>query len=176
MSIETIEQIAKEHAADRTLLTERVHALHEEMEAAKRRRLPGIKTAVCNAQDSRLRLRAALEEHRALFERPKTRVLHGIKVGFQKAKGKLLFDLEVEQVLKLIRRHLPDQVQTLIKSTEKPVKPSLLQLPAADLKRIGCSVVGTGDQVVIAPVDSEIDELVDVLLGTGEDADVEDAA
>ena len=175
MSLETIEQLTKEHAADRAVLAERVQALHDEMTQAKRRKLPGIKSAASNARDSQLRLAAAIEAEKSVFVKPKTRVFHGIKVGLQKAKGKLLF-ASAEKVVELILKHFPDQSDVLIKCTSAPVKSALLQLSAADLKKIGCTIEETGDQVVIAPINSEIDELVDALLGDVESEPEPEAA
>ena len=168
MSLETIELLTKEHAAHRGVLAERVQALHDELDQAKRRKLPGIKAAVSSARDSQLRLVAAIEAERAVFEKPRTRVFHGIKVGLQKAKGKLSF-ASAEKVVELIRKHFPDRADVLIKTTETPVKDALQQLPAADLKKVACTISETGDQVVVKPINSEIDRLVDALLGNVED-------
>lgn len=175
MSLESIELLVKEHAAHRALLGERVQALHEELDQAKRRKLPGIKAAVSQAKDSQLRLAAAIEAEKAVFERPRTRVFHGIKVGLQKAKGKLSFT-SAEKVIELIRKHFPEQADVLIKTKETPVKSALQQLPAGDLKKLGCTISETGDEVVIAPINSEVDELVEALLGKAEDHAEEEAA
>jgi hypothetical protein len=52
---------------------------------------------------------------------------------------------------------------------------ALRALSTAELQRIGCTVSGTGDQIVAAPVDSEVDKLVDALLkGAAEDEQPED--
>lgn len=171
MSLEPIESLAKEHAADRALVAERVQALHDEIEQVKRRKLAGLKSAVSQARDSKLRLAAAIEGGKGAFAKPRTRVFHGIKVGLQKAKGKLRFASAEKKVIELIKKHFPDQVDLLIKTTAKPVKAALQQLPAADLKRLGCSIEGTGDMVVIEPINTEIDELVQALLGDDKEGD-----
>jgi hypothetical protein len=174
MSLQTIEQLTKEHAADRTVLAERVQALHDEIDQAKRRKVPGIKSAVSKARDSRLRLASAIEHEPSAFEQPRTRVFHGIKVGLQKAKGKLSW-LSAEKVIELVRKHFPERADVLIKTTEKPVKKALQGLPAGDLKKLGCTIEETGDQVVIQPINTEIDELVDALLGNGADGEPQEA-
>lgn len=174
MSLETIEVLAKEHAADRAQLAERMLALNDELDAAKRRRLPGIKSSVTKAKDSHLRLHAAIDGERTLFAKPRSRIFHGIKLGLQKAKGKLSFS-SAEDVIRLIKKHFPATADVLIQTTEKPAKGVLLTLSAADLKRVGCTVTGTGDEVLIKPADSEIDKLVDALLGDPS-ADEDEAA
>jgi hypothetical protein len=150
-----------------------VQALHDEIEAAKRRRLPGIKSAIGKARDSRLRLANAIEHDKGVFAKPRTRIFHGIKVGLQKAKGKLQY-MSAEKVVELIKKHFADQADVLIKTKETPVKSVLQQLSAADLKKLGCTIEETGDAVVIEPINTEIDKLVDALLG--KDDDEEDAA
>lgn len=172
MSLEIIERLSKEHAADRAVLAERVQALNAEIDDAKRRKVPGIKAAVGQARDSRLRLRSAIDAARSTFERPRTRVFHGIKVGLQKAKGKLAF-ASAEKVIELVRKHFPEQADVLIKTKETPAKAALQQLPASDLKKLGCTIEATGDEIVVEPISSEIDDLVDALLGRDRDSAAE---
>jgi hypothetical protein len=80
-----------------------------------------------------------------------------------KAKGKITW-ADDDQVVKLIKKHLPDQADILIKTTEKPIRDTLQGLTAAELKRIGVTVDETGDVVVIKSTDSEIDKFVEALL------------
>ena len=171
MSMERIEQLTRAHAMDRERIAALVGALNEEIEAAKRKRLKAIKAAVCAAKDSRLQLHAAIATHAVLFERPRSRVLHGLRVGLQKAKGKVQFE-SAERVVVLIRRHLPSMFDQLVETIEKPKKAALLDLPASELKRIGCEISGSGDQVLIKAADSEIEKLVSALLDG--DSDEED--
>ena len=71
----------------------------------------------------------------------------------------------------LIRRYLPEQADTLIRTVEEPHKPALALLSVADLRRVGCTVVETGEAVVIKAVDSEVDKMVDALLKDAVDAE-----
>jgi len=163
MTMENIEMLAKMHAAARTLLRERMQALTDEMDDCKRRKLPGIRLALSAAKDSRLQLLSMIEECRKLFDKPRTRVFHGVKVGLAKGKGKVQFADE-DEVVKRIRRLFPDDAAMLIKTEHKPIKTALLNLTAAELKSLGCAVVGAGDYIVISAADSELDKLVEALL------------
>jgi hypothetical protein len=163
MNLGEIEQLTKEFSEARQQLADRVRGLEDEIQTIKRRRLTGIKNTVNIVIEKQSHLKAAVEESSALFVKPRTMVLHGIKIGFQKEKGKISWT-DNDQVIKLIKKHLPEQADVLIKTTEKPVKDALLNLPTADLKKIGCTVSETGDQVVIKSTDSEIDKFVDTLL------------
>lgn len=163
MNLIEIEQITKEYAAERTKLADRIRFLEDEINQLKRKRLPGIKNAVQVVAEKQENLKAALEDSRPLFVKPRTVVFHGIKIGFQKGKGKLAW-ADDAVVVKLVKKHLPEQVDALIKTTEKPIRGALENLPAADLKKLGIVVNETGDQVVIKSTDSEIDKFVESLL------------
>ena len=163
MNLGEIEKITKGFSEARQQLADRVRALEDEIQTIKRRKLPGIKSAVNSVMAEQAQLKAAVEESRELFVKPRTIIMHGIKIGFQKAKGKISWS-DDSQVIKLIKKHLPEQAEVLIKITEKPIKDALMNVPAADLKKIGVTVDEDGDQVVIKSTDSEIDKFVDTLL------------
>jgi len=168
-TIDTIERLTKAHAEHRAELAERVAALDEELRAAKARYLRSIRGAVLRAKESRLELHNAIDAARELFERPRSRILHGIRVGLQKGKGKVAYE-DADQVVALIKKRLPDQADVLIATEEKPVKSALVNLSADDLMRIGCKIEGTGDEVLIKPADSEVDKLVAALLDDQEES------
>ncbi len=163
MELIDIDKLAKDFAAAREVLADRVRSLESILTRIKLRRLPGIKSAANTVIEMQAVLKAAIEESRQLFIRPKTMVMHGVKLGFQKSKGKLSWS-DPDQVVKLIKKHFPEQADVLIKTTETPVKDALQQLTAADLKKLGITVDETGDVVVIKSTDSEIDKFVDALL------------
>lgn len=157
-----IECLTKAYADARSELGDAVAELEAEMTGLKRRRLRRIRNLAEKAANAHAELQATIDESRALFKKPKTRILHGIKVGIMKEKGKLKFDAGM--VVKLIKRHMPEKADTLINVTEKPQKTALSGLTATDLKKLGVTVIGGGEAVVIKPADSEIDKLVDALL------------
>jgi hypothetical protein len=166
-SLAEIENLTKCYADARGLLSERVTSLQVELESAKRRKLPGIRSAVAAAAEARARLQSAIEAAPGLFVKPRSVIVHGIKVGLQKAKGKLWW-ADTNRVVELIKKHFPGRVDELVKVTESPRKSALQDLSVADLKRIGCMVEEAGDQVLIKPVDSDVDKLVAALLGEAE--------
>lgn len=166
--MQDIERRAKEYAEARARLKDRVDALEAEIAKLRREHITGIKRAAEAASRHREALAAAVDESRGLFEKPRTTVMHGIRVGVMKDKGQLDWDDDA-RVVALIRRHLSDRFDTLVKVTEKPVKSALQQLSAAELQRIGVRVVETGDAVYVKPADSEIDKLVDKLLASMEE-------
>jgi len=169
-TLNEIEVKAKAYSLAREALAGAIDCLQEEIGAAKRRCLPIIKRCVEKAKERRAELAAAIDESAELFVKPRSVIMHGVRVGFQKAKGKIEFD-DPDQVVKLVRKHFPEQFDVLVKTVERPVKDALAQLPAADLKRLGITVEETGDVVLIKDTASDVDKLVEALLKDEEEVE-----
>ncbi len=173
-TIGEIEQLTKGFSAARDRLCETVQELEKEIQALKISRMPSIKMWVRIAKEKRDKLAAAIDASPKLFEKPRTVIFYGIKVGLEKAKGKIEWVSE-EAVVRLIKKHFPEMVDVLIKKTEKPLKKPLGRLSVDDLKKLGVTVQETDDAVVIRPVDSEVDKLVDALLSEKDEEEGEAA-
>lgn len=150
-------------AQGRELLAKRVRSLQEAIDHLKADRLPEVRQCIETASAAWLALETLVQAHPELFVRPRTVEAHGIVFGMAKGRGGLEIEDE-ERTVALIKRHLPEQADVLIATRERPVKDALLQLPAADLKRIGVNVKETGDRVVIKPADGDVDKLVKALV------------
>ena len=157
------------YADTRRMVAHSVSILEAEMADAKRRHLPDIRKLVGVQASAEADLHAAVAARPDLFTRPKTRILHGIKFGWTKQKGKISWD-DPAKVVKAIRRLFPRRFKSLVKTTEAPIKTALNALSAADLKKLGVTVGSDTDTVTIAPIDSEIDKLVKTLLASARDA------
>ncbi len=168
-----IESLTRDYAEVRRLLAEQVDELQTELEGARRRHLPGIKVAVAQAAGAHAKLAAALAAAPELFEKPRSLIIEGIRVGFQKQKGKVEFEDE-GAVIDRIRRLLPTpQAELLIRTRESVDKNAVYDLTAADLKRLGIRITDDEDAVLIKPVDSEVDRLVTALLQDAEQIEEE---
>ena len=163
MNLSEIELLAKHLADARLNLKECMDELETAIADMKKEFMPAIRKALDRATTRHKMLHAAIDEAPELFVKPKTVIFHGIRLGYMKAKGDIGWDDEA-QVVKLIHKHFPDDAETLLKVTEKVIKAALAQLSVADLKKIGVTVVETGDEVFIKPTDSEIDKLINALL------------
>jgi len=168
-----IEKLTREYAMARSQLRERVWELEDKINELKKKAIPVIRRAAEVAAQRQAVLKSAIEESPELFQRPKTMILHGIKIGYQKKKGKIEWEDDAV-VVKLIKKHFPERWETYVKVTEKPLKSALENLSVSELKKIGVKVEETGDVVVIKSTDSEIDRLVDALLK--EDKEVKEVA
>ena len=158
-----LESLAQQYRHARDQLAEAVNELELAVQHLRAKRLPIIKDRVATAIGIKDALREAGEANPALFEKPRTRTLHGIRLGYKKGRGQISW-ADGNKVVSLIRRYFPEQADTLIRVTESPVKPALNNLSTGDLRRIGVTVIEAGDEVFIKPVDGEVDKLVDALL------------
>jgi hypothetical protein len=136
--------------------------LNDTVEIVKRQHFAFIKKAFVVAAERKSDLGAAIKESPDLFSERKTMILHGIKIGIVKSKGKIEIDDE-KRTVELIEKYFPGLVETLIKTTKKPVKSELNDMHASDLRRIGVTVEEAGDVVVIKSAASEIDKLINAL-------------
>ncbi len=162
-NFDDIQNAAKRLRAQRDQLDERASAMHQKIEQVKAVHLRGLRNSVAAVAETQANLLAAVGDAPQLFSKPRSIVLHGIKLGFEKGKGKIDFENE-DQVCKLVRKHFPDQFDVLVKTTEKPVKTALATLSAAELKRLGVTVESTGDVAFAKDTTSEVDKLVKALL------------
>lgn len=163
----TIEKLCQTYRKEYDILAERCQALNEEIEALKRRRLQGIKNALTRASDARSDLEQAVSMAPHLFTKPKTMVIAGIRIGYTKQKGRLVFD-DPAKVVQLIRKHLADQFDNLVSVRETPLKGALQQLSGIELKKIGVQIEADVDRVVVKSTDTEVDKLVNALLAEAE--------
>jgi hypothetical protein len=90
-------------------------------------------------------------------------VLHGVRVGFAKGKGRIEYE-DADKVVALIDKKLPELADELVRTERKPLKSALERLTVQQLRAIGCTVEEAGDRVVVRAEDTDIDRLVTALL------------
>lgn len=166
--MQDIENKTKAFADARTELADRLGALRDEQEATKRRLMKGIKNALERMQGTHGDLYAAIEQNPALFDKPKTRILHGIRVGWMKQRGKLGIANPVTFIAALRKRLGVKKAKAYIKTTEAPISAALTTLPAETLAKCGATLSDDIDAVVIKAADGDLDKLIDALIGDPE--------
>lgn len=157
-----IETLAGEYSRARDVLQHLVQELEDTITSMKRAALPDIRAAAGIAAEHRGVLEAAIRARADLFEKPRTHVFHGVKLGILKGKGVIEWD-DGARVCQLIHQKMPDLAEVLIDTKIAPSKKALGQLTVAQLKTIGVRVVESGDEVVIKDAASELDKLLDAL-------------
>jgi hypothetical protein len=158
-----IDRRAQLYADARDNLSGIVTELTGAIESIKRQSMPELRRAVSRAGEHHDALKALIECAPELFVKPRTLTLHGIRLGYAKGKGKIEWD-DSQAVIAAIQKHMPDQAEALIRWSAAPLREAINQLSVNDLKMIGCRVTETADYVLIKPVDSDVDKLVDALL------------
>ena len=171
MTLSDIERLAKAYADRHALLADRLTALERDLNAIKSKHMRELKRHVALTAECQTDLANAIDASPELFDKPKTRILHGIKVGFRKGKGKIEWEDDA-QLVALIKKKFPDFADSLILTTEVPSATGLQELDAAELRKLGVTVEEAGEQVVVKAVESNVEKLVKALLkGAMDDAE-----
>lgn len=173
-TMQDIEALTKTYAGAREELRERLQALREELERARRARIQGIKNSLARLTAAHDELLEAISDSPGLFDRPKTHILHGVRVGWMKRKGAIEY-ADVERTIELIEKHLADKAPTLIKVKKTPIAAAIAELPGRELKTIGVTLKDDVDTAFIKPVGDELDKLMKALLKDREEAAAEEA-
>lgn len=161
--LDTITKLCADYDAQSTTLETLMTEMEGELEALKRKYLRSIKRQVSVVATTEAHLRSAVDEAPDLFIKPRTLTLHGVKVGFTKSKGSVEWD-DDETVVRLIRKHHKDQEGVLIRTKETPNKDALRSLDDAELLRLGCTIEGAGDSVIVTRVAGDVEKLVNKLM------------
>ncbi|MDE0109932.1 MAG: hypothetical protein OXN96_19170 [Bryobacterales bacterium] len=155
-------------------LRERIELIQERQRTAGKRLLPGLKRKIAAHSAARDELREHIEASPDLFEKPRTRALHGVKAGLRQQPGKL--EIDAEAAPGLIRKFMPERYKALVKVETKLQAAPLKNLKPAELARIGGRIVDLGDEVVISIPKSPVEKLVEALLEDLDDDPKEERA
>lgn len=137
--------------------------VRDEIKQATARHMAAIRCLFNGLKDRQADICAEIKAHPELFQKPKTRVIHGIKLGLRKRKGKLVIR-DAAQTVQRIKALYQDDIGVLIKATETPLKSGLEKLSAKELKRLGVEVTDDSDEVVFVAAADELDDLIDFLM------------
>ena len=169
-TMEEIEARCEDYQRRRAALHDRLLALDAVLQTVKRRHLRDIKRCTALVAEAEASLRAAIDATPELFEKPKTQIFHGIKVGYRKGKGGLDWE-DDDGLVRRIEKMFPDreEAERYLNVKKAPSAEALQELDAATLKRLGVAVVETGEQIVIKPEETAIEKLVKALLKDARD-------
>jgi phage host-nuclease inhibitor protein Gam len=158
--IEVFDKPVKDYADAREALAFELAAMNGEIEAVKRGFVPKIKRLFAKMADKKSELAGVIAANKELFDKPKTQVMHGIKIGYRKKTGETII-LSQEQTIALIRKKFSkEQAKLMIQTKESVIKDALKSLTAADLKAIGVEIKADVDELVISATDGEIDKII----------------
>lgn len=172
ITLADIERLAAEYAANDEALSLENTLLAAEISALIRARMPAIRGRIEAARNARHALKTAIESAPGLFTKPRTRVLSGIKLGFQRLQGGVRYPADKEPaIIAQIKTLWPERVAELVRSAESLLRKGLEKLPAADLRRLGVAVVPPGDVVLTQPQAADPVKTAEAILNAWAPAD-----
>lgn len=174
-----LDTAAKTYSTARADVSERVANLDAALREIYRRHMPGLRKAIAVAKTAQDAAAAAVERHPDMFKKPRTMVLHGITLGFKKGAGKIDWDCDDDVLVQRIEKLFKGDETTLgllIITEKKPAKDALKALDAKDLAKLGVTIDGVGDFVIVSEDDSAGKKLVKRILKEGAIHEVQEAA
>ena len=163
-TLKEIDQFTEQYAAARSALADAKTAVEDELLAVKRKHMSRLRKLVEAGKERSAALSAAISASPDLFVKPRTVILHGVRLGIMKSRGEIDWDDEA-QVIRRIRAQLPtDQAELLIRVKESVAKAAVYDLSPADLKRLGIRIEGGGDVVTIKDAGGDLDKWLDAML------------
>lgn len=159
MSYEYIEKLAGIRAKARDALATRLAEVEEELNTIRRAHRRSLRALAGRLATADAELTEAVKADKHLFNKPRTKVFHDTKVGFRKGAGRVKYH-DKKKTVQLIQKHLLNRYDELVKTEPVPIDSEIKKLPGKMMARIGASITGTGDQVVISDVATELDELI----------------
>jgi len=168
MTLDEIGKLCRAYADARDDLERITEEVRGERRRAVREKMRALKGAVARVSAARDALKEAIEGAPALFERPRTRAIEGIKVGYRKLPGKIEVADEAAAVER-VKKKLPAKADVLIVTKETLNRNALKGLSVKELASIGAALGDDEDEVVIKTASTDLDKLVDALLADGEE-------
>ncbi len=165
VTLAAIERLAEAYGAANERLALLNSLLSADINTLIRQRMPEIRDQIELTCQARAALKATVEAAPQLFAKPRTRVLAGVKVGYQRLKTALAIADEAKVIAK-IKALMPERAGELIRTQEALRRQALDALPAADLKRIGVGVVVGSDVVITKPVTADAIKSAEAVLAT----------
>lgn len=158
-----IETHAKRYQALLAKLNNTSATIRRKISEATAAHLADLKSTMDEMTGLEKQIKEHLIRNKDLFEKPRTRVIHGLKLGFRKGKGKLIVNDE-QKLIERLEKEYDDNVGVLVRTSKKIVKAGIEKLDAKELKRLGVTMQDADDQVVFDVVEDSMDDLINFLL------------
>ncbi len=169
MDITDIQQLTKEYSIPYNQLQEYLSQMREDIESVRKKYLGLIKTTSVEIAEKVDILQNAILSNSHLFEKPRTQVFSGMKVGLQLKKESYKVPDE-ERTIKLIEKHFEDEKEFFIDTKKSVKKSALKELSDDELEKIKVIKSEPEDQVVIKSADDIVNKMIDAIIkSTGAD-------
>ncbi|TAG43991.1 MAG: hypothetical protein EAZ30_17640 [Betaproteobacteria bacterium] len=169
MNLSDIQKRAEALSKTRDCLTGLFRTLEQEITTVKNGSLPEIKRVARQIARQHTELQELIAANPALFAKPRTYVVDGLKFGMQKKVGKLQWEDDAKLVgriegLTVQELITPEQQDMLITTVKKPVAKALEKLDGKLLKRLGVTLTADSDEPLIKSVDGEVEKAVNAII------------
>lgn len=114
-------------------------------------------------------LLAAVNDSKALFDKPKSRTFHGVRIGWRKNKGVLEYADETATIAAIEKKFPAEKADALVRVKKTLIAAAIEQLTGAELKAIGVTISDDTELAFVKPVGDDIDKLTRALI---KDADI----
>src|SRR5260221_7729322 len=111
-SMTEIEVAAKQFSEARRALSTVCVELQAELNAVKAKHMDSVKGAVAEARAKHAVAAALVRASPSLFKKPRSVLFHGVKLGYEKAKGKIQI-ADVAKTIALIKKLFPSKQDVL---------------------------------------------------------------
>ena len=170
MTIAEITKLCRSYADAIAAMEEVTGEIQEERRKIVRQRTRRLMERVARVSAARDALLQAVGSSPELFEKPRTRALEGIKVGYRKKPGRIEVADEARSIER-VRKSLPELEEVLVVVKEALDRNALKGLSVKQLAAIGARLTEDDDEVIVKAAGTDVDKLVEALLAdVGEDA------
>lgn len=143
--------------------------LDAELTAAKDAHMLAIRTLTRKVIKSQAALADGIKAQPALFAKPRTYIVEGIKFGLRKQVGKMDWADDVQLVKRVDKLFAkgeitPAQHEQVVEVRYAVVAKGLEKLDAKTLKRLGVTVEADSDAIEIKSVDSDTERMVKAII------------
>lgn len=139
-------------------------ALRQRLLAVAAELAPALREAAGAERDCCDALLEAVRGAPDLFAKPRTRTVHGIRYGWQLGKPSIEIADEAKTIKRIRETVNAAQQELLIRVTERVDRRAVLDLTAADLRRLGIRQLPGEDLPVVSLPKDGVDRLVETLL------------
>lgn len=172
ITLATIEQQTREYAAIRRAMLDQAAQVQSEIDAVRAKHDKSLRKRVQRMTEAHEALWAQIEANPQLFpEGSRSTTFDGIKVGFQKGKAKLQYELDHDNAITYIKDLLdgaPDERKLLIRAcvqtTYKFVDAAVKKLEDDERREFGATLIPAVDSVLVMPQEDDTTKAVDSLI------------
>lgn len=150
-ALKKVEALCKAHSDKLILLATLTLKVRSEMRRVLAENAEELRKMADDVAKSERSIAALVDANRAAFKSPKTRMLHGVKVGLRTNQGSISFDCDEEVMISRLRGMFDeDRIADFVDVKETVKKTALRDLSDDEQKTLGVTLANNFDKVVVA--------------------------